>query len=694
MSAKILEMHTNKPAYIYIRQSTMGQVRHHCESTERQYALKNRALEIGWTPSKIKILDRGLGQSGAQSATREDFKVLVADVSMRKVGAIFALEVSRLSRSYTDWHRLLELCAMTDTLIIDEDGCYDPSDFNDQLLLGLKGTMSQAELHFIRARLQGGKLNKARKGDLRFPLPIGYCHDDDSKIVIDPDQEVRGAVAMVFQVFRETGSAYGVVQQFAVQGIKFPKRAYGGAWNGKLIWGRLGHGRVLTILRNPSYAGTYVYGRYQHVKDISSDGKISTKTFKVPISDWRVMIRDHHEAYIDWDEFCKHQTMLEKNQTNKEAMLLGGPARDGLALLHGLLICHKCGRRISVKYKGNGGIYPTYECNWLRKEGVVTAACLSVRCDILDTVISERALEAIKPQQIEIAIKAVEELEKRNESISNQWKMRIERAEYEVQLAQRRYEEVDPSNRLVTATLEMRWNDALVQLEQVKEEYAKTQRENPVVVTSENRDRILALAKNLPRLWKSTTTEAKDRKRILRLIIKDITVEKQPGQKELILHIRWQGGTCEDISIALPLNISDRLRYPKEIVENIRDMARELSDDNIVDALNEKSIRSAKGKAFTPSMIKWIRYKHGIPAPNLKRPEELTVKETSEKFEVSQYVVYYWIERGIVDARRLNHAPYWLTINSQKETELLERVRNSTKIQKESTRIKHSRTQL
>ena len=241
MSAKIQEMHTNKPAYIYLRQSTMGQVRHNRESTERQYDLKNRALENGWPQSKIKLLDRDLGQSGTEHVMREDFKILAADVSMRKVGAVFALEASRLARSCTDWHRLLELCALTGTLIIDEDGCYDPSDFNDQLLLGLKGTMSQAELHFIRTRLQGGKLNKAKKGDLKFPLPIGYYHDDEGKIVIDPDREVRGGVAMVFQLFRETGSAYGVVKQFAEQGIKFPKRAYGGAWNGRLIWGRLGH---------------------------------------------------------------------------------------------------------------------------------------------------------------------------------------------------------------------------------------------------------------------------------------------------------------------------------------------------------------------------------------------------------------------------------------------------------------------
>ncbi|MFM0674540.1 recombinase family protein [Paraburkholderia sediminicola] len=258
MNTKITPQHLSKPAYIYIRQSTLAQVRHHQESTERQYALREKALALGWPPTAVRIMDRDLGQSGAQMTGREDFKTLVADVSMGQVGAVFALEVSRLARSNLDWHRLLELCALTHTLVIDADGCYDPGDFNDGLLLGLKGTMAQAELHFLRGRLQGGKLNKAQKGELRFPLPVGLCYDDDSRIVVDPDDEVRGAVQLAFRLFQETGSAYAVVKRFAEDGLRFPKRAYGGAWAGRLIWGRLSHERVLGLIRNPSYAGVYV----------------------------------------------------------------------------------------------------------------------------------------------------------------------------------------------------------------------------------------------------------------------------------------------------------------------------------------------------------------------------------------------------------------------------------------------------
>src|SRR5215470_4444432 len=259
MNPKIQEHHQRKPAYIYLRQSTPGQVLHHRESTERQYALREKARELGWSESLIRTLDQDLGKTGTEMTRRQDFRILVADVSMGQVGAVFALEVSRLARSNLDWHRLLELCAITDTLVIDEDGCYNPADFNDGLLLGLKGTMAQAELHFLRARLQGGKLNKAKKGELRFPLPVGFCYDDQGRIIVDADEEVRGAVALVFRLFRETGSAYAVVHQFAQRGLRFPKRAYGGAWNGRILWGRLAHGRVLSILKNPSYAGMYVF---------------------------------------------------------------------------------------------------------------------------------------------------------------------------------------------------------------------------------------------------------------------------------------------------------------------------------------------------------------------------------------------------------------------------------------------------
>jgi DNA invertase Pin-like site-specific DNA recombinase len=685
MIEKIEEHHRQKAAYIYLRQSSMAQVRHHQESTERQYALKEKALQLGWNPAMIRTLDRDLGISGAQMTGREDFKTLMADVCMGKVGAVFALEASRLGRSCADWYRLMEFCSLTNTLIIDEDGCYDAGNFNDRLLLGLRATMSQAELHFMSLRLQGGKLNKARKGELRFPLPVGFCFDPEGRTVFDPDQQVQGAVRLLFATFRQTGSAYGVVHHFAQKEIQFPKRAYGGIWNGRLIWGRLSEGRVRMILKNPAYAGVYAFGRFRCRKQVSGEGQIHSKITAVPMPSWTVTIQDHHEAYITWEEFLQNQTILLRNLTCAEENILTGPPREGLALLQGLLLCGNCGRRLTVRYRGNGGIYPTYECNWLRREGLATRSCLHLRCDILDHAVSERLLQVIHPAHLQIALDALRELEQRDEALSQQWRMRIERADYEAQLAQRRYEEVDPANRLVAATLERRWNDALNQQQETQKKFEDFQAAHAHSTTPQQQEEILSLARDFPRLWKAPTTQAKDRKRMLRLLLKDITIQKGAQPKQLLAQIRWQGGAAETLVLDLPPAIADRLRYPDPVVARVCELAATLPDDEIVATLNRENCRSAKGKTITVSMIRWIRFRHKIAAAILKNPEELTVQQVGQRFGVSIHVVYYWIERGLVKARRLNGgSPYWITISAGKEQELLEWVRRSSKIQKVS----------
>ncbi len=684
MNNKIQRQHLQKSAYIYLRQSSMNQVRHNQESTERQYSLRDKAMGLGWPANMIHILDGDLGLSGSQADTRKDFQSLVALVSMRKAGAVFALEASRLSRSNTDWHRLLELCAFTDTLIIDEDGCYNPSDFNDQLLLGLKGTMSQAELHFLRARLHGGKLNKAKKGELKRPLPVGYTYDDEGKTVLDPDVQVRHALRFLFDSFHLTGSAYGVVHKFAKDGLEFPKRSYGGVWRGKLIWGRLTESRVLGVLKNPAYAGAYVHGRYQTVKDIRPDGTFRSRSKLMPMSSWTVLINDHHEGYITWEEYLDHQKILESNRTNGEETLLKGPAREGAALLQGLLICGCCGRRLTVRYKGNGGLYPTYECNWKRREGLATKSCMQVRSDLIDDPISARVLELIKPTQIKAALKAIEEIEIREKAADSHWRMKIERAEYEANLSQRRYEAVDPDNRLVAGTLEKRWNEALVKLEDIRQKFAVHKQKSRISATEEQKAQLFKLAHNFSKLWKAHSTNAKDRKRILRLIIMDITVEKLAA-KQKILHIRWQGGAIEDIPIEIPAKYCDQIRYKDDIIARVKELSQSYTTAQIVTLFNKEGLKSAKNKHFTLSMIRWIKYNNGIKGPSLKRAEELTVKQVMDKFAVSRHVVYYWIKRKHITARRLNHgSPYWVTIDTQKVLQLTEWVENSTKIKKKS----------
>jgi len=677
MRTEILSSRLDKPAYVYLRQSTMGQVRHHRESTERQYALKGKAQALGWSPDRIRILDGDLGLSGAESSRRLDFQTLVADVSMGRVGAVFALEASRLSRSNTDWHRLLELCALTGTLLIDEDGCYDPADFNDQLLLGLKGTMSQAELHFLRARLLGGKLNKAKKGELRRPLPVGYVYDEEGRIIVDSDAEVRGALQLVFQAFRETGTAYGVMRYFGTRGLKFPKRAYGGAWNGKLVWSNLSHSRVLGVLKNPAYAGAYVYGRYKYEKRLSAQGTIHSTTVRKSMDSWNVLIQEHHEGYLCWEEYLRTQQVLEKNQTNEN--VLPSAAREGLALLQGLLVCAKCGRRVTVRYTGNGGISPSYLCTRSKLDGQSTSHCITVRSAEIDEAISKRVLEALKPAQIEIAVRAYEELERRQGAIDRQWSLKIERAEYEAQLAQRRYEEVDPANRLVASTLEKRWNDSLEHIGQLKAEFADYRLKEQGEDILRHKEEVMTLGKDLPRLWKAATTSPKDRKRMLRLLIKDITLERHGSNA--VLHVRWQGGATEDLVVRLPRPTADIWRHAPETIARVRDLATNLADDEIAATLNREGVKTNKGNVFTVHSVRWIRFKHSIPAPNLKGADELTVQEVARRFNVSSHVVYYWIERNIVKARKNNNGtPWWITVDQETVGKLQQWAEDSKRI--------------
>ena len=675
MISKITDRHLSREACIYIRQSTPGQVRFNQESTERQYNLKSKAEQLGWSPERIRTLDRDLGQSGARMTHREDFKTLVGDVALGQVGAIFSLEASRLARSNQDWHRLLELCAITQTLVIDEDGCYDPGEFNDGLVLGMKGTFAQAELHIIRARLHGGKVNKATKGELRFPLPVGLVFEENG-IVLDPDQEVQGAVRTVFELFEREGTAYGVVQRFSELGLRFPRRAYGGAWDGKLVWGRLTHSRVLSILANPFYAGAYVFGRRRSCKQVAPSGEIQTRSCLVPQEEWRVAIQAHHPGYIPWDRFGANRQRLEANRTNNE--VLSGPAREGLCLLQGLLLCGTCGRRLGVRYTGNGGIYPIYHCIWRHREALSPHACLTVPARPLDDAISERLVTAVSPTTIDLALNALANLEERDKAIAGQWHRRIERARYDADLAERRYEAVDPGNRLVAGTLEQRWNDAMLRLRELETELAAFERQQLRAVTADQKRRILQLATAFPQLWAAPSTTARDRKRMLRLLIRDITVAKEPDSKQLRLHIRWQGGAIETLELRLPANRAEAIRYPDSFVSRIRDLASTLDDEEIVALLRGEGLRSPTGKAFTVCMIRWIRFKHRIPAPPAPAGA-LNVLQVRERYRVSMWVVYYWIERGIIEAhRRKPGLPYVITISEATDRILRDWIANSS----------------
>lgn len=674
---KIQPHHTSKQAYIYLRQSSMGQVQFNQESTQRQYALQNKAQQMGWSQPSIRILDGDLGISGMHSSNREDFKTLVADVSMGKVGAVFALEASRLSRSCADWHRLLELCAMTDTLIVDEDGCYNLTDFNDQLVLNVRGTMSQAEIHYIRARLQGGKMNKAKKGELKFLLPIGLCYDEKNRIRLDPDEQIQNAVRLLFNLFKEKGSAYGVADHFVKEQIQFPKIIRRGAWKGNLTWGNLAKNKAVSILRNPLYSGVYAYGRVKCQKKLSETGQLQSSTVSLPMGSWPVMIKDHHEAYISWDDYLNNQVILDQNRAKQKENTLPLSAREGLALLQGLLVCGICGHRFTTRYQGHGGIYPTYQCHQRVKDAATGNFCVSISAKDLDQAISDRILMVIKPSQIEIAVKAFEELEQRSQSLEKQWLMKIERARYESQLAQRRYQEVDPSNRLVAGTLEKDWNDTLICLQEALLQYEEYKEKNTLMVAKGKKESLLSLAKDFPRLWNAPTTSSKDRKRIVRLFIKDITVEKSQVERKIILHIRWQGGALEDIEVPIPLRPYEKWKHSDEIINRVRELAITMSDVQIAEKFSQEGLKTNKGYFFTRRTICNIRFNYKIPA-FLPSAGEFSISQVAEKFNVSYNFVHRRIQKNAISARRVGQK-FWILLDSEKEAELKNLVENSSR---------------
>lgn len=673
---KIQPQHLNRLAMIYIRQSTMTQVRFHTESTERQYALQEKALQWGWLPDQIQLIDEDLGLSGSQSSNRQGFQHLVTQVTLGQVGAIVGLEISRLARSSADLLRLLELCALFDTIIIDEDGVYNLNDFNDRLILGFKGTMSEAELHFLRARLLGGKLNKARKGELRFPLPVGYCHDEDGKIIIDPDESVQTVVKSVFTAFQVTGSAYGVVKYFAEHGLRFPKRAYGGVWAGQLLWGELTLNRVLGLLKNPTYMGAYVFGRFTYRKKLN-EGILQKVVVRVSQDQWAVLIHDHHPSYISWAEYEENKKQLEKNRTNTE---VSGPAREGQALLQGLLLCGQCGHRLTVRYTGDGGSIPRYECR-RRWENGRPVHCLSLRSEIVDQVVEKRLLEWMQPAQLELALTALDQALQQQDEMDITWRLSLERAQYEADRAYRQFDLAEPENRLVIRTLEAKWNEKLQALNTLQEEYDHFRSQRSWQPTHDERNQILALAERLPQLWKASTTQIKEKKRILRLLIEDITVTAQPGVAQVTVGIRWRNHFTEVLCTTKPLPQPIRRQHLSSTIHMIKTLAQTKTDSEIAAHFNHIGYRTPEGKCFTKASIRWLRYKHRIAGPESIHGDGLTVKEVAAQFGVSTHVVYYWINQGLLHAaKKAPHWPWSITMDEKTEKRLVEWVQNSSRI--------------
>jgi DNA invertase Pin-like site-specific DNA recombinase len=663
---KIRATHLERTAIIYVRQSSPAQVRDNPESRARQYALVEEAAQLGWPASKIEVIDADLGISGRSAERRSGFREVVSRVCLGEVGAIFGLEVSRLARSNAYFARLLELARLTDTLVIDTDGMYDLREFNDRLLLGLKGAMSEAELHILAGRLQGAKRAAAERGELRFALPVGYVRDADGGTIIDPDQEVTAAIADVFAAFQATGSAYGVVGAFSSR--RFPRRAYGGAWAGELRWGRLTHSRAIGVLSNPAYAGAYVFGRYRSRRIVGPDGSVRDTTYEQPRSEWAVVIQDHHPGYISWEQYLANQQRLAANTTRSGAR----PAREGLALCQGIVYCGSCGRSMSTNYQANGRAY--YECALSRGDHVQTKACRTIGAAIVDQVVAGRLLQVLGPDEVALALAAADEVTERRQRSTRASELAVERAQYDADRAERALLACEPENRLVARSLESRWEAKLAAVAEAEAALVATR---AAVPTLPPRAELEALATDLPALWNASTTSAKDRKRLLRTLVADVTLTSQVTGTEVWVGIRWHSGVGEQIVARRPSPQYVTTRTPSRATELIVQRGPTLTNQELVAELNAAGFKTGMGRPFDSDAVKWVRYAHRVASPPPLQPGEVSVNDVATQLGINVGAVYEWIERGDLAARRTATGRLGVCYTPEVEAACRQRVENS-----------------
>ncbi len=649
VAGKVTAEHLQRTAFLYVRQSTLRQVMHNTESTQRQYALRQRAIQMGWPVERIVVIDTDQGQSGACAADREGFQRLVAEVGLGKAGIVLGLEVSRLARNSADWHRLLEICGLSGTLICDEDGLYDPSDFNDRLLLGLKGTMSEAELHFIRARLQGGILSKARRGELQMPLPVGLVYDPTGKVVLDPDSSVQNALHHVFATFARTGSARAVVYELTSEGLLFPTRIRKGHLAGELAWVEPAHWRVLRALHNPRYAGAFAYGRRRNRK--TPDGKMTSH--QLPREQWTALIPDSHPGYLTFEQFEQNLRTLADNARAHGSDRAGGPAREGPALLQGLVVCGRCGNRMSVQYhQRRGELVPDYRCIRANIQHH-TGQCQTIPGQRVDQTISRLLLDTVTPLALEVALTVQAELEQRADEADALRASHVQRARHHAELARRRYLAVDPSNRLVADTLEADWNDKLRQLNDAQDDYQRDTETARALLTEQHKTRIRQLAADFPALWSDPATPARERKRIARLLIEDVTLNRTD---EIHVHVRFRGGQSTSLTLPLPTPIGEQRKTTADVIAQIDRLLDEHTEGETAKILNHRELRSHDGKQFTGHLVKRLSNSHRLKShqARLHATGKLTLSEITEQLGVHHHTIKAWARAGLLSSHKAN----------------------------------------
>jgi len=660
---KITEAHRRLRAIVYVRQSSPGQVQNNHESRALQYALRERAIELGWPAESIAVVDEDLARSGSSTEGRLAFKDLVAEVGLGRVGLILGTEVSRLARNNADWYQLLDLCVLTGTLVADSDGIYCPGHINDRMVLGLKGAMAEYELHLIRARLGGGLRNKAKRGELEQNLPVGLDRDENGVIALSADEQVRHAIERVFCLWRRLGSARQVVTELVAEGQRLPRRTVG---QRRVRWVRASYGAAHDFLTNPAYAGAFVFGRTRTEKYLADDGRVRRRTVQVPLEQWSVCIPDHHPGYVSWDEYLAGRERLRANVIRRGEG--GGAAREGTALLQGLVRCGRCGRRMQVAYSGTNGRVPRYACVRAHHLHGVDHACQSLGGVRLEKAVAAAFLEASTPAGIRACAQAVEELERAHEERLAGQRLAVERAQFEADRAQRQYDACEPENRLVARTVEARFETALSELETERRKLAELESRRPEPLTAAERQALGRIAKDLPCVWAAETTTDRDRKELLRTLISEIvvTVTEEPRQAEV--EICWEGGARTELTVTLVHRGVESTRTPEDTVDLIRRLAAHSSDSQIAAILNKQGRRTGTGLPFTDPRVKHVRQKHGIraaPAPDTDS-DLCTIEQAASKLGVNHTTIYRWLRAGLLPGEQTTtHAPWRIRLTDE-----------------------------
>lgn len=675
-SEKVRPWHRERLAVVYVRQSTVQQVLDHQESTRLQYGLRARAQELGWAEDRVIVIDDDLGKSGATAEGRVGFQRLVSEVSLDHVGIILGIEMSRLARSCKDWHQLLELCALFRTLIADLDGIYDPVQYNDRLLLGLKGTMSEAELHILKQRMYQGRLSKARRGELSLPLPIGYVQRPSGEVALDPDEQVQHVVKLIFRKFEELGTLNAVLRYLVKHEIQLGIRVRETLGKGELEWHRPNRMTLQNLLKNPIYAGAYAYGRRQVDPRHKQPGRPHTGRTVTAVEDWFVLLKDRLPAYITWEQYEANLARLQANRARADEM---GAVRQGPSLLTGLLVCAKCGGRMTVRYSGTASRH-TYVCNRLGTD-YGEEFCQSIAGPPLDAFIRGQVLEALEPAALDLSLEAASHLERERDDLAKHWQQRLERAGYEAERAGRQYQLVEPENRLVARQLEREWEEKLAARQRLEEEYHRFERNQPRLLSAVEREAIRGLASNIPALWTAPTTTDAERKEIIRQVVERIVVEAQGTSERVRVIVEWAGGSRTEREMVRPVGRLEQLSYYPQLRERLSVLAGEgLSPKEIAERLNAEGYRPPKRREkFGRQGVRDLLDRLGL-SPRQSRPQRLAelgeaewwLPELAREIGMPSVTLHNWIGRGWVKARQQEHAPRrWIVWADKTEVERL-----------------------